>query len=687
MSYTLFFRLERAHILQNECPAGTPMTDRIDKEVLDLIEQGVRPDPVEFPRPQRYANLVLSPYWFSSLHQKDYERTRKHVKRATLATPLADLSRIISARWKLVQKDPNDDVVAYCKRLHEHEKAIFEERLQKEQRGQLLAMQKALRDQEKKARLAISSVHQNLEKARLARNSTMQRNQGQHKSSSVFTAAMPSSSRGDLSSAPLPQATSVHPPLKAGREGVIMASLMSNSGMLPNTDVLGRMSGYDAAPVLNTIDLQQKRASLQSGPNISTISKELPLLSETSQAKIVTLPTDLASSSSLTSRLYTQLPPTFDNVKSLAKTAKESFASNSSPFEELTKEYSSVPVTRESSEISKADQDAVDALAALAGKRPATTSVMGDSTSDARDNKDVNSDKLSFLEKIRMAEVGKSEQGNKNAKKKIKEKFRPPSKEIEKSMKLSDDAVLRKAAWLTNGPPAKSTAAHVAVYAQKMYPHVVEGCIPPQSSLLHNIQPQMFAQSSFPSPVAEQPAPQIPSQPFPHQLSAAFQPSRPVKSSLSASMIERLALQINDQHKRTAADAFVQETNDIGTTYLPPPLKTMICLPGIPQRRNDIQQMTMLAETEELQRRIAVAELIARREEIAANSLSHHPAILGGDGVGSVPESGLATVSRRDAANISTANSRETTDDTRAALEFAARFSYEFQEYKKLRHF
>ena len=81
VSYTLFFRLERAHILQKECPAGTKMTDRIDKEVLDLIEQGVRPDPVEFPRPQRYADLVLSPYWFSSLHQKDYERKRKEVYR------------------------------------------------------------------------------------------------------------------------------------------------------------------------------------------------------------------------------------------------------------------------------------------------------------------------------------------------------------------------------------------------------------------------------------------------------------------------------------------------------------------------------------------------------------------------------------------------------------------------------
>ena len=570
--------------------------------------------------------------------------------------------------------------MAYCKRLHEHEKALFEERLQNEQRGRLLAMQKTLKDQEKKTLLTMNSAHQNSE----ARNSTQQ-NQGQHKSTAMLTAAAPSSSRGDLSSASLPHAMSVHPPLKAGREDVIMASLMSNSGMMPSTNALGRMSGYDAAPALNAIDLREKYASLQCGPNISAISKELQLLSET-QAKIATLPTDLASNSSLTSRLYTQLSPTLKNIKSLATTATESIGSH--PFGELTKEHSSVPATRESSEISKADQDAVNALAALASKRPDSTSVTGGPTVNVRDSKDVNSDKPSFLEKIRMAEVpadDPSEHGNKKSKKKTKEKARTPGNVMKTSMKLSDDAVLRKAAWLTNRPLAKSTAARVAVDAHEMYPHVAGGFIPPQSSLLHNIQL---------SSVPERPALQLSRQP-PLRLSAPFPPSRPVKSSLSASTIERLAVQINNQPKRTAAEAFAQEnSNDIGAAHSTSPLTAMM-LPDQRQllRTNDIQQMMMLAEAEELQRRIAVAEMIARREKIAASSVPHHLAVLGGAtvarGVGSVPELGLATVSMKNAANISTANSgvkNETTDDTQAALEFAARYSKEFQQYKKLRH-
>ena len=559
-------------------------------------------------------------------------------------------------RWKSHQKDSNDDVVAYCKRLHEHEKALFEERLQKEQRSQLRAIQKAIKDQEKKTRLAISSVHQqNLEKARLARNS-MQHNLGQHTSSS----------QDDLLTASLPQATSAHPPLNAGRECVIMASLMSNSGMMPSSaSMLGRLSGYNAAPevLLNTIHLQQKQASLQSGPNISTISKELQLLSETSQAKIATLPTDLASSSSLTSRLYTRLSP-FDNVKPPSTTATESLTSNSSHFEELTAEYSSVPLTRESSEISKADQDAVDALAALAGKRPASTLVTDGSTFDRHDNKDVSSAKPSFLEKIRRAEVPAVEK-NKKSKKKIKGKFRPPSKESQASMRLSDDAVLRKAAWLTNGLLANSTAAHVSV----------EGCIPPQAQ---NMQSQMFAQSNFPWSVAERPC-QPSLQPSP-QLPALFQPSRPVKSSLSASTIERLTLQINNQHMLTAYSAY-----PLNTTICPPAMSADQC----ELRTNGIQQMKMLAAADEHQRRIAVAELIARRQEIAANSLSHHLAIPGGAtavrGVGSVPESGLATVSMTNATNVPTARSRDKNDNAEAALEFAARFSNEFQQYKKLR--
>ena len=70
IAYTLFFQLERAHILQQECPESTVLADRIDKEVVNTIDSATL-DPVEHPRPVRYEKLLLLPFWYSSLHQRE----------------------------------------------------------------------------------------------------------------------------------------------------------------------------------------------------------------------------------------------------------------------------------------------------------------------------------------------------------------------------------------------------------------------------------------------------------------------------------------------------------------------------------------------------------------------------------------------------------------------------------------
>lgn len=101
--YTIFFRLERAHILQS--------SGIIDEEIMSSLDPNHK-DALEFPRPAKYQSVSLSPYWYSSAHKAAIEKKRKHRKRQG-RLDLKTLSRTISASWR--SADPV--VVEYCRKL------------------------------------------------------------------------------------------------------------------------------------------------------------------------------------------------------------------------------------------------------------------------------------------------------------------------------------------------------------------------------------------------------------------------------------------------------------------------------------------------------------------------------------------------------------------------------------------
>ena len=73
--YTIFFRLEQTYIIQTT-------TGQVDEEVLDALkEHPNHHDPLEHPRPTKYRDIQMTPYWYSSAHKAAYEKKRKHRKR------------------------------------------------------------------------------------------------------------------------------------------------------------------------------------------------------------------------------------------------------------------------------------------------------------------------------------------------------------------------------------------------------------------------------------------------------------------------------------------------------------------------------------------------------------------------------------------------------------------------------
>ena len=106
-AYNIFFRIERAHYIQTN-------TGDIDKEVLHAISCMGEDfyDPIEHPRPEKYKDIVMPPYWYSAVHSHGLEKKRKHRKQ-TGRLRMAELSKMISRIWK--KSDPS--LVKYCERL------------------------------------------------------------------------------------------------------------------------------------------------------------------------------------------------------------------------------------------------------------------------------------------------------------------------------------------------------------------------------------------------------------------------------------------------------------------------------------------------------------------------------------------------------------------------------------------
>lgn len=104
--YTIFFRLEQTYIIQTT-------TGQVDEEVLDALK--LHPnhhDPLEHPRPTKYRDIQMTPYWYSSAHKAAYEKKRKHRKRPG-RMDLKTLSKAVSVAWKNASKE----VVEYCRKL------------------------------------------------------------------------------------------------------------------------------------------------------------------------------------------------------------------------------------------------------------------------------------------------------------------------------------------------------------------------------------------------------------------------------------------------------------------------------------------------------------------------------------------------------------------------------------------
>jgi len=109
--YTMFFKLEQALFTQEDGSVGD--------EILTSLDPNHK-DELEFPRPARYANVILPPFWYSSQHKKEIEKKRKHRKRPGRMN-LTELSKSISVNWR----NASDEVVAYCKRLAIAEKLKY----------------------------------------------------------------------------------------------------------------------------------------------------------------------------------------------------------------------------------------------------------------------------------------------------------------------------------------------------------------------------------------------------------------------------------------------------------------------------------------------------------------------------------------------------------------------------------
>ena len=114
-AYTIYWRLERIHILQE---AGY-----IDDEIKAVYDPN-HFDELEHPRPTKYKNTVLPPYWYSSMRRQELERKRKHRKQEG-AIDKTVLTAIISKRWRELESEVRD----YVMRLANTEKLKHKELL------------------------------------------------------------------------------------------------------------------------------------------------------------------------------------------------------------------------------------------------------------------------------------------------------------------------------------------------------------------------------------------------------------------------------------------------------------------------------------------------------------------------------------------------------------------------------
>ena len=69
-------------------------------------------DPLEFPRPSKYQDVIMYPYWYSSSHKAAIEKKRKH-RKLKGRMDFKTLSKTISVAWR----HADHEVVQYCRKL------------------------------------------------------------------------------------------------------------------------------------------------------------------------------------------------------------------------------------------------------------------------------------------------------------------------------------------------------------------------------------------------------------------------------------------------------------------------------------------------------------------------------------------------------------------------------------------
>ena len=115
--YTIFFRLECMYILQSN--------GGIDDEIKASLNREHH-DPIEHPRPAKYKDIILPPFWYCIATKDAAEKKRKHRKREG-RVGLKALSKMISAAWPNI----DEETAIYCKKLAQVERKKYEEALAK----------------------------------------------------------------------------------------------------------------------------------------------------------------------------------------------------------------------------------------------------------------------------------------------------------------------------------------------------------------------------------------------------------------------------------------------------------------------------------------------------------------------------------------------------------------------------
>lgn len=114
--YTIFFRLERMRLLLE--------SGLIDDEIRATL----RPDHfdgIEHPRPSKYKDVQMPPFWYSSFFKPKYIENRKH-RKIEGRISFKDLSQKIAASWKEI----DEETAAYINKLADLEQSKYDKMLE-----------------------------------------------------------------------------------------------------------------------------------------------------------------------------------------------------------------------------------------------------------------------------------------------------------------------------------------------------------------------------------------------------------------------------------------------------------------------------------------------------------------------------------------------------------------------------